>query len=54
MMKLVMVGAAYNEIGVAAVAMGGGDILEALQKARSTQLSGAARSLTQSLVSKSG
>ena len=27
-----MVGAAYNEIGVAAVAMGGGDILPALEK----------------------
>lgn len=28
----VMVGAAYKEIGVAAVAMGGGDILPALEK----------------------
>ena len=27
-----MVGAAYNDIGVAAVAMGGGDILPALEK----------------------
>lgn len=27
-----MVGAAYKEIGVAAVAMGGGDILPALEK----------------------
>ena len=47
-----MVGAAYNEIGVAAVAMGGGDIFQLLKKVQSTRLNGAAQSLTQSLVFK--
>ena len=47
-----MVGAAYNEIGVAAVAMGGGDICQRLKKAQLTLLSGAALSQTQFLVFK--
>ena len=42
----VMVGAAYKEIGVAAVAMGGGDILPALEKVRLMLLSGAVRNQT--------
>ena len=41
-------GQTYKDIGVASVAMGGGDILPALEKGTSTPPSGAARSRTAS------
>ena len=47
-----MVGQAYKDIGVASVAMGGGDILPALEKAQSTRPNGAALWQTWPLVSK--
>ena len=44
-------GQTYKDIGVASVAMGGGDILPALEKVQSTQLNGVVQSLIWILVS---